>query len=77
MEENKMLEKLWSEAQSVEVPPDLEPAFRMASPEGPMKVMPFSAAGRRRRFPPETPGSGAGSYRRPSCSGSYPAGPTG
>ena len=25
MEENKMLEKLWSEAQSVEVPPELEP----------------------------------------------------
>ena len=25
MEENKLMEKLWSEAQSVDVPPELEP----------------------------------------------------
>ena len=52
MEENKMLEKLWSEAQSVEVPPELEPEQIRAriETEGGRTSMKYKSEQKQKRF---------------------------
>ena len=52
MEENKLLEKLWSEAQSVEVPPELEPEQIRAriEAEGGRTSMKDKSEQKRKRF---------------------------